>query len=188
MKNRLVAIVLTVILVLNNGAALAHPTHGSTAPEVHTVHFGVMEGDEQLLPLERQGTSLVGQGGDFVNAQGEVNTRIEGVYYQDSTLVSASRGDTSFSLSPLMLEEYFLATPEAYADSYPYAQPDSYDDAHPLAYAYCIRHAIADAGTDSHAVRLACSVRRAGAIRYGIRDTVNSVSCAGRSFYAFRKS
>ena len=36
MKNRLVAIVLTVILVLNNGAALAHPTHGSTVPEVHT--------------------------------------------------------------------------------------------------------------------------------------------------------
>lgn len=112
MKNRLVAIVLTVILVLNNGAALAHPTHSSAVPEVHTVRFGVMEGDEQLLPLERQGTSLVGQGGDFVNAQGEVNTRIEGVYYQDSTLVSASRGDTSFSLSPLMLEEYFLATPE----------------------------------------------------------------------------
>lgn len=91
MKNRLVAIVLTVILVLNNGAALAHPTHGSTVPEVHTVRFGVMEGDEQLLPLERRGTSLVGQGGDFVNAQGEVNTRIEGVYYQNGTLVSASR-------------------------------------------------------------------------------------------------
>ena len=108
MKNRLVAIVLTVILVLNNGAALAHPTHGSTVPEVHTVRFGVMEGDEQLLPLERRGTSLVGQGGDFVNAQGEVNTRIEGVYYQNGTLVSASRGDTGFSLSPLMLEEYFL--------------------------------------------------------------------------------
>ena len=112
MKNRLVAIVLTVILVLNNGAALAHPTHGSAVPEVHTVRFGVMEGDEQLLPLERRGTSLVGQGGDFVNAQGEVNTRIEGVYYQNGTLVSASRGDTGFSLSPLMLEEYFLATPE----------------------------------------------------------------------------
>lgn len=44
MKNRLVAIVLTVILVLNNGAALAHPTHSSAVPEVHTVHFGVMEG------------------------------------------------------------------------------------------------------------------------------------------------
>lgn len=112
MKNRLVAIVLTVILVLNNGAALAHPTHSSAVPEVHTVHFGVMEGDEQLLPLERQSTSLIGQGGDFVNAQGEVNTRIEGVYYQDSTLVSASRGDTGFSLSPLMLDQYFLATPE----------------------------------------------------------------------------
>ena len=112
MKNRLAAIVLTVILVLNNGAALAHPTHSSAVPEVHTVHFGVMEGDEQLLPLERQSTSLIGQGGDFVNAQGEVNTRIEGVYYQDSTLVSASRGDTGFSLSPLMLDQYFLATPE----------------------------------------------------------------------------
>ena len=65
MKNRLVAIVLTVILVLNNGAALAHPTHSSAVPEVHTVHFGVMEGDEQLLPLERQSTSLIGQGGDL---------------------------------------------------------------------------------------------------------------------------
>lgn len=96
MKNRLVAIVLTVILVLNNGAALAHPTHSSAVPEVHTVRFGVMEGDEQLLPLERQSTSLIGQGGDFVNAQGEVNTRIEGVYYQDSTLGICQPGRDRF--------------------------------------------------------------------------------------------
>lgn len=188
MKNRLVAIVLTVILVLNNGAALAHPTHSSAVPEVHTVRFGVMEGDEQLLPLERQGTSLVGQGGDFVNAQGEVNTRIEGVYYQDSTLVSASRGDTSFSLSPLMLEEYFLATPEPTPTPTPTPSQTPSMTPTPLAYAHCIRDAIADAGIDSHAVRLACSIRRAGTIRYGIRNTVNPVSYAGGSFYALRKS